>query len=63
MEILLDDYKRKLENVNNLIKEQNYNGSIVHIQRKTRLETKASEYRSFIVDIERAIKRQEAIRI
>jgi uncharacterized phage protein (TIGR01671 family) len=62
METLLEDYKRKLKNINELISKQLYsfsNGSIVHQRREERLNTKAAEYRAFIVDIERAIARHQ----
>lgn len=57
METLLEDYKRKLKSVNELISKQRSNGSIVHQRREERLNTKASEYRAFIVDIERSMAR------
>jgi len=60
METLLEDYKRKLKNVNEMLDfDSNINnGSINDIKRFERLNTKASQYRAFIVDIERAIKRE-----
>ncbi len=57
MEILLEDYKRKLKTANELISSNTNNGSIMDEKRAERLNTKASEYRSFIVDIERAMER------
>ena len=59
METLLEDYKRKLKSVKELIDKQHSNGSIVHQRREERLNTKAAEYRAFIVDIERAMARQQ----
>lgn len=59
METLLEDYKRKLNNVKELIEKQRSNGCIVHQRREERLNTKAAEYRAFIVDIERAMARQQ----
>jgi len=59
MEILLDDYKRKLKTIEDVIDKNTNNGSRLDIERKVRLDTKASEYRAFIVDIERAIQRNK----
>lgn len=59
MKTLLDDYKRKLKNMNELISKQCSNGSIVHQRREERLNTRADEYSAFIVDIERAMARQK----
>lgn len=61
MKTLLDDYKRKLSTVEEFIKANKNNGSMMDEQRKVRLDTKASELRTFIVDIERAIKREPNI--
>jgi len=52
MKILLEDYQRKLKNAQELI--QRKEGDYVTM---TRLLTKAALYRSFIIDIERAIER------
>ena len=53
MQTLLDDYKRKLELVTEML-----NSTIKHdVVTSTRLKTKQSEYRSFITDIERMIVR------
>ena len=60
MQTLLEDYKRKLEAMEFMIHDNINNGSIRDIERRTRLNTKASEYRSFIVDIERAIARTQS---
>jgi hypothetical protein len=60
METLLEDYKRKLKTVNDLLLNNKNNGSIMDEKRTERLNTKASEYRSFIVDIERAIERSKS---
>jgi hypothetical protein len=59
MQTLLEDYKRKLKNVEALMYEQDNNGSLMHEKREVRLKIKAAEYRAFIVDIERAIERQQ----
>jgi hypothetical protein len=58
MEILLEDYKRRLKTVTELIKKTRSNGSIVHQRREERLNTKAAEYRTFITEIERAMARK-----
>jgi hypothetical protein len=63
MKILLEDYQRKLKTVKELIADNKNNGSIHDEKRAERLQTKASEYRAFIVDIERAIAREEAIKL
>ena len=63
MKILLEDYQRKLKTVKELIADNKNNGSIHDEKRAERLQTKAGEYRTFIVDIERAIAREEAIKL
>ena len=63
MKILLEDYQNKLKIANELIADNKNNGSIHDEKRAERLQTKASEYRAFIVDIERAIAREEAIKL
>ncbi len=57
METLLEDYKRKLQTIVEFIKNNKNNGSINDEKRAERLNTKAAVYRSFIVDIERALER------
>lgn len=57
MDTLLDDYKRKLQTAEEFIRNNKNNGSIHDEKRAERLNTKAAEYRSFIVDIERAMAR------
>jgi hypothetical protein len=57
MKTLLEDYQRKLKTVNEYIAKEKNDGSIVDVLWIERLNTKASEYQSFIVDIERAIER------
>ena len=59
MKTLLEDYQRKLDNITTLVEKNKNNGSINDIERYTRLRTKESEYRAFIVDIERAIARND----
>lgn len=62
MQILLEDYKRKLAAMEIMITDNANNGSIRDVERRVRLHTKASEYRSFIVDIERAIERESQLK-
>ena len=57
MEILLEDYKRKLNTAEKMIKEYNNDDRIMSSESLTRVIIKAAEYRSFITDIERAIER------
>ena len=53
MQTLLDDYQRKLKIVNEAL-----NSPLdIDVVTLTRLKIKQSEYRSFITDIERMIKR------
>jgi len=52
MEILLDDYKRRLETANKMLKETD---RIAHPIKYVRLETKASCYRTIISELERAL--------
>ena len=59
MKTLLEDYKRKLATAEEMIETTKDTGSRNDIAKMARLRTKASEYRAFIVDIERAIKREE----
>lgn len=56
IEILLEDYKRRLDTAEELIKQNKNNGSVHDEKRAERLQTKASVYKSMIVDIERTIR-------
>lgn len=56
MDILLNDYKRKLQIVSELIKNNRNNGGINAEKRAERLNTKAEEYRKIIIDIERTVE-------
>jgi hypothetical protein len=62
MKILLEDYQRKLRTAEELIADNRNNGSIHDERRAERLITKAAEYRTFIVDIERAIMRKQSVK-
>ena len=59
MKTLLEDYQRRLVTVDEIIETTSNSGSINDVAKMARLNTKASEYRSFIVEIERAIKREQ----
>lgn len=50
---LIEDYKRRLWNVTQAIENNKSTGSILDIQRAERLNTKASEYRSILAELER----------
>lgn len=54
MKILLDDYKRKLEHVQQMLNQKG-----LSIETNKRLTTKLHEYKSFILDIEKAIIRDK----
>ena len=56
MKQLIEDYQRRLVTIEKSIAENKNNGSISDVQRATRLQTKASEYRSMIAELERAIR-------
>lgn len=57
MQTLLNEYKNKYQSVMDFIATNKNNGSINDERRTERVNTKAAEYRSFIADIEKAIKR------
>ena len=63
MQTLLEDYQRKLRNINALIERQDAKNNCPDGKAKIRLTLKAAEYRAFIVDIERAIERDTKIPI
>lgn len=54
MELLLDDYKRKVEQVQQMLNQKG-----LTIETNKRLKTKLCEYKSFVNDIEKMIKRNE----
>lgn len=56
MKQLIEDYKRRLETMNTMIKAFESNGSTSDIQKEERLKTKASAYRTFISELERELK-------
>ena len=53
MEILLDDYKRRLETALNLLGTTSNNGGINDTKKLERIRTKISCYRTFIAELER----------
>lgn len=53
MEILLDDYKRRLETALNLLGNTSNNGGIYDTKKLERIRTKISCYRTFIAELER----------
>ena len=53
MKQLIEDYKRKLKNIDEMIKGFKSTGSENDLKKETRLTTKASEYRTFITELER----------
>jgi hypothetical protein len=53
MKQLIEDYKRRLKNINEVIKDFKSNGGENDLKKAERLNTKASEYRTFIVELER----------
>jgi len=59
MKTLLEDYQRRLVTVEETIKTTENTGSQNDIAKMARLKTKASEYRTFIVEIQRAIEREK----
>lgn len=54
-EELLDDYQRKLSDVETMLRDFKSNGSQHDIEKKVRLTTKASEYRAFITELARIV--------
>ena len=53
--LIIDDYKRKLKNISDMIDNNKNNGSENDIKRTERFTTKQSEYRTFISELERII--------
>lgn len=53
MKELIEDYKRRLATIKVMIDEFNSNGSTRDIRKEERFNTKASEYRSIIAELER----------
>jgi hypothetical protein len=62
MKQLIEDYKRRLKNIDEVIKEFKSNGSVNDLKKEVRLNTKASEYRTFIVELEHALSEKENVK-
>ena len=58
MKILIEDYQRRLKTAEKLIKEDETPISRVGIERLARLQTKASEYRTVISELEREMRKE-----
>ncbi len=56
MKQLIEDYKRRLDTINQMIENFKSNGSINDIRKYERLKTKAAEFRTFIAEMERELK-------
>jgi hypothetical protein len=61
-EQLLEDYQRKLSTIEGMLREFKSNGSEHDIEKKVRLTTKASEYRSFITELARIVCKPTILR-
>ena len=61
MKELIEDYKRKLKTVTDMLLKMKDSGSVNDIKKFERLNTKASEYRSFIVDLEREYNKEISV--
>lgn len=59
MKQLLEDYKRRLKTVTDMQSTFKSNGSISDERKSERLTTKASEYRTFIAELEKLIGEEE----
>lgn len=59
MKQLIEDYQRRLKTVTDMLSKFKSNGSINDEKKKERLNTKAAEYRTFIAELEKAIKDEE----
>jgi hypothetical protein len=58
MKQLIQDYKRRLDTINQMIANFKSNGSVNDIRKDERLKTKAGEYMTFIVEMERVLSTQ-----
>lgn len=57
MKDLIEDYKRRLATITEVIDGFKSNGSINDISKDARLKTKQSEYRTIIAELERTNRR------
>lgn len=55
MKQLIEDYKRRLDTINQMIENFKSNGSVNDIRKDERLKTKAAEFRTFIAEMEREL--------
>ncbi len=55
MKQLIEDYQRRLDTINQMIENFKSNGSTNDIRKDERLKTKASEYRTFIAELEKTL--------
>jgi hypothetical protein len=60
MKQLIEDYKRRLGTVEGIQKTFKSNGSVNDTKKEERLTTKASEYHTFIAELEREQREQNA---
>ena len=58
MKQLIEDYKRRLKTVEEMLSNFNNCGSMNDIRKDERLKTKAAEYRTFIAEMERAAQEE-----
>jgi hypothetical protein len=56
MEQLIEDYKRRLNTVNEMLNENFNSDSIESIRKHERLKTKASLFKTFITELEHELK-------
>ena len=61
MKQLIEDYQRRLNTVNKILEIFESSGSVDDIKKEERLNTKASEYRTFIAEMERLLNSQREI--
>lgn len=56
MEEIIEDYKRKINELNDMIKSENYHGGDGINRKLDRLKCKRGCYRAFVVELERLSK-------
>jgi len=59
MRTLLEDYERRLDTINETIETTSNNGSPNDIGKMARLKTKASEYRTFITELNKVVRKAD----
>lgn len=55
MKILIEDYQRRLKTAKKMLEDM-ANSHVVSVEKRIRIETKASEYRTFIAEMERELR-------